>query len=832
MSDYTVDFSELHGMGCTGVELTVASLAADVVRLEFVSDVVGAVPVPWRHGDRVTLMDGDVVQARGWVLDAGVEVQAGGYEFSVELGNVVALMDAVPYAEGQGFRGYVQDETRLVSAAEMVGVLARAGAKAPGGGDSGDAVVVDFDAEVRCPTGTGSQSCWSLVGDVLRWVPDVVSFYEAGERRLSFCRGGERGRLVLDVPRGRLEVRRFVSGAVRATGWLRISNPWPGSGVAYEIGGVLRDPNVYGGGYCSAKQWVEMLNDDDDLPVVAEVDSEDDSLVRLVAKVPGVAGNGIALRWLEGAGFSFSGDFLTGGADEVVDVELVGRFGGVGRAGFRPRYDLQPPVVGMVWADSAGVRREFVLPEGGDLRQPWAFLYEVPEVGAAGGLGDVLTPQQERLLQVAAGQRMEVLGVRVPRGWVNSGDMRQEADMVVGEVYGFWRRFFPQLGRTGLGCLRFGQAVFEPVGVDVAFPPPEEGDDAVPAGQPANYEEFQAGKGDIFLLHKGQFPASAEARDNVSGLRFCHGVLKQYVWLGSEYVGTLSEAERREFFCGSWSVRLEDGSRHGTRYALLTLRGVFINRRRKCFATGTNSLQEGDDDFSAGDEGATEDGGAGGDVVTLRDYREAVRGYYEATRRLLWDGGIQLLGVEGVRLARLVGCGLRVLGLRGEWEDMDSPVQQVVWRPFEGVLDLSVGSAEVLSVDERVERLRLARVMARGAGLTLPPEESDADDEVGDGDSGEEDDGDSGFAMVAPSVCATQAATVEGRPLNPFEVFQEGERWFMNEGVFPAPGGLLEWPTTDVTELKGLYERLGVDAEYDFESKGYVLVVRGYGRKG
>ena len=202
MSEFTVDISELHEVGCVGLELTAASRAADVVQLEFVSDVVGAVPVPWVHGDCVTLRDGEAVLARGWVLDCGVQLGAASYGFSVQLGNVVALMDAVPYTEGQGFSGYVQDERRLVSAAAMVRLLAEAGMKVPGGGDSGDAVVVDFDAEIKCPTGSGSQSCWSLVEEVLHWVPDAVSFYEPDARRLSFCRAGERAALVIDVAAG------------------------------------------------------------------------------------------------------------------------------------------------------------------------------------------------------------------------------------------------------------------------------------------------------------------------------------------------------------------------------------------------------------------------------------------------------------------------------------------------------------------------------------------------------------------------------------------------------------------------------------------------------
>lgn len=725
MSEFTVDISALHEAGCTGLELTAASRAADVVQLEFVSDVVGAVPVPWVHGDCVTLVDGEVVLARGWVLDSGVQLGAESFDFSVQLGNVVALMDAVPYAEGQGFRGYVQDESRLVSAAEMVGLLARAGAKAPGGSDSGDAVVVDFEASIKCPTGSGSQSCWSLVDDVLHWVPDAVSFYEPGARRLTFCRAGGRGDAVVDVGAGEVRV--------------------PGG-------------------------------DDGDL--------------------------------------------------------VVARFGRVESAAFRPRYDLRPPVVGMVWS-AAGFRQEYVLPAGGDLRQPWAFLYELPEVGGA-GMGEELTEAQKGVVRDATAQRMEVEGLPVPVGWVSSGNMREASTGQPKVAYDFWCRWFPELKKTGIGCLQFGQAVFEPVDVDVAFPPVEGGvtsaDGTVETGQPANYEEFGEETQRIYVLNKGEFPASAEKRENVSGLSFCQGVYKQYVWLKADYIGSLTEEERKEFFKGSWNVQLADG-RHATRYALLTLRAVFIDRHHKRYKTGTNKLLDGDDDFSADDE-EDEEPEEGGDVtVTTADYKQAVEDYYAATRRLLWDGSVCLTGVTDVRLSELVGRTLCVTGLRPEWELMGTPVQAVAWRPFEGQLVLQTGSTELLTVDERVERMQLGRRGLLGGGSSLPPDgEPDVPVDPEEPVVPDEEAGESP-AMVAPSIAANQEAKAEGRPLNPFEVFQDGERWFMNEGVWPAYGELIQFPTTDVTDKKAQYNNIGIDVDFDSAGKP-VLVVRGYGKKG
>lgn len=836
MSEFTVDISVLHEAGCVGLELTAASRAADVVQLEFVSDAVDAVPVPWVHGDCVTLVDGGAVLARGWVLDSGVRLGAESYDFSVQLGNVVALMDAVPYTEGQSFRGYVQKESRLVSAAEMVGVLARAGAKAPGGGDSGDAVVVDFSASIKCPTGSGSQSCWSLVDDVLHWVPDAVSFYEPGERRLTFCRAGGRGELVVDVAAGEVRV---VDGVLNhAYGWLKLRYA-PLSDIGLRVNGVhifteedSAPPEV----------WVDAINAAD-CGVKATL-LQDGYTIGLEAIVPGRKGNEIALELgvaLYGNGVGYgenpcdevvSGPFLTGGTDGDV---VVCRFGVVESAEFRPRYDLRPPVVGMVWSSAVvaavkGTRREFVLPEGGDLRQPWAFLYELPEVGGA-GMGEELTEAQKGVVRDAAAQRMEVEGLPVPVGWVSSGNMREASTGQPKVAYDFWCRWFPELKKTGIGCLQFGQAVFEPVDVDVAFPPVEGGatsaDGTVETGQPANYEEFGEETQRIYVLNKGEFPASAERRENVSGLSFCQGVYKQYVWLKADYIGSLTEEERKEFFKGSWNVQLADG-RHATRYALLTLRAVFIDRHHKRYKTGTNELLDGDDDFSA-DEEDEEEPETGGDVTTA-DYKQAVEDYYAATRRLLWDGSICLTGAEGVRLSEMVGRTLCVTGLRPEWAQMGTPVQAVVWRPFEGELVLQTGSTELLTVDERVERMQLGRRGLLGGGSSLPPDsEMDVPDEEEPVVPDEEDE--ESPAMVAPSISAIQEAKAEGRPLNPFEVFQDGERWFMNEGVWPAWGELIQFPTTDVTEKKAQYDNIGIDVDFDSAGKP-VLVVRGYGKKG
>jgi hypothetical protein len=455
-------------------------------------------------------------------------------------------------------------------------------------------------------------------------------------------------------------------------------------------------------------------------------------------------------------------------------------------------------------------------------------------MAGAANSGD-LTPEEAQRVQRAAQNSMLVQGIKVPDGWqvVAEGhpvDMKDTAPGAPANWHNFWKGFtaFRALSKTSVGCLAYGQAVFEPVPVDEAFPPGVLAEDNE---QPANYEPFTQGKDvHIYVLAQGQFPASSKSRDNVSGLKFCKGKLKQYVWITSEYTGELSKAEWQEFFSGSTKITI-DGVTGKTRYALLELDAIFINRRRKKYKTGTNELDESDEDYIANETPDstpdTDDGGA-----TAEDYTSAAQDYYNATRKLFYDGSITLRGVSGYSPAVLAGANLNILGARDEWATMASPVVQAEYNPQYGTLTLTTGSPEILTIDERVQRTLIGRQSNANAGTSMvnAPEYYYDPDQPED-----EEDEESGFPMISPSISAQATATKSGRPLNPFQIYSEGSetnlRWYINEGTMVAPGGnVVAFETTEITELVAKHpnDKFTVRVERKKGTQEWEAVVRHY----
>ena len=716
MSTHSIDISALHEMGCTAVNITSASRTADTASLTFSLETLEN-SIAWAFGDMVTITDGGNVLFRGYVTtEPEVAVDAGGTTCRVQLENIVALVAATPYEQDQALTPYVRNTERLVNAADIIDKMMGEGQVEPGGNVAEGGWRIEFNPMIKCPAGSGSQTCWSFIEACLHWVPNAVTWYNPAARMLTFRSADEGTALNIDTDSGEV--------------------------------------------------------------------------------------------WLGGArAFTFTG---------------------CESASFRARHDLCPPVVGLVWEGSA---RRAVFPDGYSLREPWAFMYQIPKMAGAANSGD-LTPEEAQRVQRAAQNSMLVQGIKVPDGWqvVAEGhpvDMKDTAPGAPANWHNFWKGFtaFRALSKTSVGCLAYGQAVFEPVPVDEAFPPGVLAEDNE---QPANYEPFTQGDDvKIYVLAQGQFPASSKTRDNVSGLKFCKGKLRQYVWLDGTYAGTLSHEEYLAFFDGAFKVKDGDSTAN-TRYTILELDAVFINRRRKKYQVGTNALDPTDEDYK-------EDGGGSGSdssTPTSQDYTNAARDYYNATRKLYYDGSITLRGVEGYSPDKLDGANLNVLGLRSEWSRMDTPVVQAEYDPQHKTLTISTGSPEILSIDERVQRTLLGRQTAFMAGTSMQEMPASFDDGEDDGSSG---DSESGYPMVSPSMSAQTVATKGGRPLNPFQLFSEGTgentRWFINEGTLAAPGGrVVSFETTDITELKTRYSdhKFTVRVERSTGLSEWVAVVRHY----
>lgn len=685
-----IDLKNLGETKLTGVSIVSNSRAADTATLSFVGEVAGVA-----FGHEVTLKNGNEVLFHGYAVEEPeYQISATGTRGTAKLANIVSLMATVPYTEDQSLKAFilglkdVSRSRRMVSAAAVVRHLLESGMVKPGGGAANETYEVNFDSTIRCPVGSGSQTCWGLVEDCLHWLPGVVTWYNPATRCLTLRDAATGQSIMLDITNNK----------------------------ATKGGNTL---------------------------------------------------------------FTFAG---------------------FSEAAFRPRYDLQPPVVGLSWDGVVGLE-DYVLPEGGDLRRPWAFRFQVPKLGGSRAIADSPAAKQEA--QSATQPSMLVKGRLVPEGgWANEGNMKEKTSVGDSTWHEFWKGFsaMAPLAKTSVACLSYGRAIFEPTPVEEAFPPGDLADDNE---VPENYEAFKAGSMDkLYVLYQGQFPASSKSRDNVKGLKFCKGKLKQYVWLTSAYTGELKEDEWREFFSGSHKVVLNEGAKaKNTRYALLELNAVFINRRRKKYQVGTNQLSDNDEDYEEDDSS----GGTTGGVVTYDDYIQAATDYYNSTRKLFWDGSITLHGVKGYSPAMLDGANLNISSedniIPLDWSLMETPIVRAEYDPWRETLTLTTGSPEILNIDERVQRTLLGRQSNLNSGTSFANTPTSAGSDNGSGGTDEEDD-ESGFPMVSPGISAQTVVVKTSRPLNPFELYKDEDgKWYINEGTLVAPGGkAIAFETTDITE--------------------------------
>lgn len=437
-------------------------------------------------------------------------------------------------------------------------------------------------------------------------------------------------------------------------------------------------------------------------------------------------------------------------------------------------------------------RYNFTIPAGASVQQPGAFVYHVPKVEVAQEEDEV----EKAAVREAAGEWQLVKGYEVPAGWKRADgeavDMRTEVTNG-GVWHEFWKRYFRLLKQTSSACVGFGAAVWEPMAVDEAYPEDEEDDETTAlAGVtrfcpptlevkngPANYEEFGEGR-KMYVLYSGSFPASSVSRANVSGLKFCRGTLRQYVWLkeGVDYSGTAPGADVEAFFSGTMQLTGEDGAKGArVRYGCLTLDAVFINRRRTRYQVATNAQPEVPEG-GAGDGETEGDGTAEPTEPTGRDYVQALTDYYNATRDDGDAGTVELAGVwhyqHGVQWGYL---------------------QSARWSPMTGRLVLTTGRAEPLGMDALLQRQTLGRRQAlddmaeREALRGQPPLPVEDDEGTGGEETGDEEE----YPMVAPSETANVRADVTAARQEPFAIYMDdaGARW-LNGGPLPTPAGIIE----------------------------------------
>lgn len=784
--DFT--FEELTGLGCRQFSVDYMSMAADVLRLEFAGTLMAHVPLPFAVGDFVrVLQDGECV-FRGWVTAMEPAMDSQVWVTRVEVQNVVAVLDALPVKVSS-----YEQEQRLESARELVQQALSAARLCAMLAD--ERFEVGIAASVMAVFSSGTESVWSNILAAVRWVPNAASWYDHRTGTLHLLGGtaaaGSKasGRVVFGV-----DTRSGV--LVVGSSRLSVTEEW------------AEEP---------ARVAARLLRGSMEVAATAV----DAYTLELVSRAPGAAGNGLALVFEAGA----EGDVATvegfSGGDESRGLQLATMEslqgaelpGSVVSVSSSVTAWEVPPVVALRG------RYEFTLPAGASIYQPGAFVYHVPkkEVSAGGG-GSVR--KQAAAVQQVGGEWNVVKGYEVPPGW-RSLNAEEPVDMRVAVSgapelhHEFWARYLPEIRKTNVSCLAFGPAVFEPMPVAEAYPEAEEDNEVgTLAGVvkwrpplleskngPANYEEFKSGDDKkLYVCYEGQFPASSERRGNVSGLKFCRGTLRQFVWLKTGYTGTLPGTDVTAFFAGSMKVTRADGKEETVSYTQMTLDGVFINRRRTRYQSGTNGQPE------AAESPEPEPGGAGSETeLSCRDYIQALSDYYYSSRPVGTHGSMQLAEVSAYRH----GAGLGVL-------------KSVRWNPATGALTLTTGAGGPVGVEAILQRQQVGKMQAL-ADLQgdLAQESQPTGGETEDTEEETES-----YPMVGGGASAGHRVDAKAARLEPFAVYMEDDgRMMMNGGPLPSPVGIIDVEPQDISALWQPGREFYVKARWNRSSKQWEAVV-------
>lgn len=533
---------------------------------------------------------------------------------------------------------------------------------------------------------------------------------------------------------------------------------------------------------------------------------------------------------------------FSGGRDAGAppEVEPIGYAYLVNRTVRTSLDNMPPPVV------AARGRYRFEIPAGASIYQPGTFVYQIPyDSGEGGDNPDEGGGNSDAAAVIAANQEQSnpwslVKGKKVPAGWQVAAagealDMRNEVQKKQ-EWLDFWASFASCriLKRISAGCLSLGTPVFEAVPGNEAFADDaelEEDSSAAPSsgklesvygeedGVPANYKEDWTARDNLYVLWAGSFPAGARNADNVRQLRFCHGSLKQLVWVSRQYSGTASAKEAQEFFAG---VML-DKDKKERHYICLKLDAVFINRRRTRYQQGTLRLAPDDPDYDASlDSGAADSDSADDTPLRLPDYYAALLEYYKATRALGQpEIEATLYGVTGyVPGETPLAAVFAALGAH-------YTAATVTWNAKDRTLAVSNKRKDILGVDDLLQRQSLGRqstsIARQNRDMGQSPSQGDDDDGNGeDGEEGKEE----AYPMVSASISVSKIIEAQAQRLEPFQIYtdDDGAHW-INGGVLPSPAGLLRLEPTNIESAWAANREFFVRARWDASQRQYVAKV-------
>lgn len=450
---------------------------------------------------------------------------------------------------------------------------------------------------------------------------------------------------------------------------------------------------------------------------------------------------------------------------------------------------------------------------------------------------------------------MLVKGTPIPAGWaVASGAVKMNVPHVKDreEWQRFWAQFgaFKVLGEITEG-FAFGKPYFFPIAAEEAYPPDDapEFEEAPRIGAlrppvrevsnvPANYKLLTPAD-NMHLLIEGSFPASSKAGGNVGGLHFCKGCLKQYVFIDGNLEG-ISKEQATAFFKGSYKFKGKT-----RRFTCLKVEGTFIDRRRKRFQEGTNKRAPEDPDYDEDIDGGrgwhvigerTEDDPEPQQGLSKADYIAAAKEYLAACGNMGTAGRTEEISAHVVGgdfdpglTVDDVFAALGMAPAASGGYSYDSSSREVTARG-------SAGQAANLELDDFLTRRRAVKEAAWLDWKERHKDAVEAKERERDAAGGAEppeypltplewqqEREKDNYPMVSPSINASAGVSNEDAPLNPFQVYADGEKWFINEGEIASPDGPIYCETQEIPA--GLWRagrRFYVKAVYDRAQGKYV----------
>lgn len=427
---------------------------------------------------------------------------------------------------------------------------------------------------------------------------------------------------------------------------------------------------------------------------------------------------------------------------------------------FTARRDLVPPVCALV-----GKYGDHIIPSGGDIRTPGAFVYAVPPdeyiEGASCG------PTAGSAAGVGNATRNIHTGIKTPYAVLDGdtaylGKEYEEGNKTT-VASKFWSKFFPEL--KDLDGVQYGRYAVQTVDKQPEeFMVPEEG----------GGEKYELPDNYIASMSAQYALSTGSISGNNKHVRWNYSTITQYARIASKDVPADKYEMYRAWFPED-DVEGEGGSQTIYWRRLMTGRFVNINHR--------NGWERSDQQDSG--EGLPDDEANKNDCDK---YKDVLNNYHNSTRELPWEGSITLpRGLGDLDVGQLVGKRLNVTGSRPEWESMATPIQQVRVDLKSGAITISCGPADHLSFDELAERRDLANIRDKSPLTT-----------TGDDPSIENGKKSKDFSASPLFANTSTANSAGGGQITPFALYRKNGRAILRGGLVRAGGTIIKVPDTDV----------------------------------